>query len=106
MSIFSDHYMREHSLRSQVLIPLTLALVLIIAVFVVVVSHFQKQNIDQSVNSRFKSVQDMFVVQLDNDAAMMGAVLEVVMRDGRSRPHCRRRTGMTCCGRLVISTSI
>ena len=91
MSILTDHFMRMHSLRSQVLIPLSLALALLLAMFVVVISHFQKQHIDQSVSSRFKSVQDLFVVQLDNDAEMMSATLDLIMRDEQIKAALKRK---------------
>lgn len=83
--------MRVNSLRSQVLIPLTLALALLIALFVVVISHFQKQHIDQSVSSRFKSIQRLFAVQLDNDAAMMDAALCVIIRDERIKAALKKK---------------
>lgn len=73
--------MKTYSLRIRVLIPLTLAIILLLSAFAVGNYRYQQKYIINDVALKFKSLQDLWTVQLDSDAGMMGAALDVIIRD-------------------------
>ena len=70
-----------YSLRIRILIPLTLAIILLLSAFAVSNYRYQQKYIINDVSLKFKSLQDLWAVQLDSDAGMMGAALDVIIRD-------------------------
>ena len=73
--------MKIYSLRIRILIPLTLAIILLLSAFAVSNYRYQQKYIINDVSLKFKSLQDLWAVQLDSDAGMMGAALDVIIRD-------------------------
>jgi signal transduction histidine kinase len=65
----------------RILIPLTLAIILLLSAFAVTNYRYQKKYIINDVALKLKSLQDLWAVQLDSDAGMMGATLDVIIRD-------------------------
>ena len=73
--------MKIYSLRMKILIPLMLAVTILLGTFAVSLYRYQQEHIINSFGAMLKSLQDLLAVQLDNDAGMMGAALEVILRD-------------------------
>jgi diguanylate cyclase (GGDEF)-like protein len=74
-------YQTNTKIKRQILIPLTLAIAILLGVFAVIFYHYQQEHIIKDVVSKLKSAQDLWAVQIDNDAGMMAAALEVIIRD-------------------------
>ena len=70
-----------YSLRIRILIPLTLAIIFLLSAFAVSNYRYQQKYIINDVELKLKSLQNLWTVQLDSDAGMMGAALEVIIRD-------------------------
>ncbi|NQT68582.1 MAG: response regulator [Desulfobacteraceae bacterium] len=73
--------MQAYNFRTRILIPLTLALALLLGGFVISFYQNQKEHLHADVINKLESVNKLFTAQLDNDAQMMGAGLEAVLRD-------------------------
>lgn len=73
--------MKIYSLRMKILIPLMIAVTILLGAFAVSLYRYQQEHIINSFGAMLKSLQDLLAVQLDNDAGMMGATLEVILRD-------------------------
>ncbi len=73
--------MRPYSLKTRILIPLSLAMAVLLAVFGVSFYRFQQKQMNDKVVSKLEAVQELFVAQLENDADMMGAALHILLRD-------------------------
>ncbi len=73
--------MKIYSLRMKILLPLMLAVTILLGAFTVSFYRYQQEHIINDVVSKLKSLQDLLAVQLDDDAGMMGAALEVILRD-------------------------
>ncbi len=73
--------MESYRIKGRILIPLTLALTILIIAFVVGFFLFQQQRMIEDTVSKLKSLDNLFTTQLESDADMMGAVLEVILRD-------------------------
>jgi hypothetical protein len=75
--------MKLHSLKTRILVPITLALAVLLVAFVVSFHRFQKNHLTDMVVSRLESVQELFAAKLESDASMMGAALEAIQVDRR-----------------------
>jgi diguanylate cyclase (GGDEF) domain len=73
--------MKSLSLKIRILIPLTLAITILLGMFAVIFYRYQQEHIIDDVNSKLKSLQELYIVQLDSEAAMMAAALELMLRD-------------------------
>ena len=73
--------MKIYSLRIRILIPLTLAIILLLSAFAVSNYRYQQKYIINDVALKLKSLQDLWAVQLESDAGMMGAALDVIIGD-------------------------
>jgi diguanylate cyclase (GGDEF)-like protein len=73
--------MKSLSLKIRILIPLTLAITLLLGTFAVIFYRYQQEHTIGDVNSKIKSLQELYIVQLDSEAAMMAAALELMLRD-------------------------
>jgi PAS domain S-box-containing protein len=73
--------MKTLSLRTRILIPLALAILALLATFVFSLFRFQHRHMINDVTGKLESVKELFMGQLAADASMMGAVLDVILRD-------------------------
>lgn len=73
--------MKIQSLKIRVLVPLTLAIILLLSAFAVSNYLYEQKYIINDVALKLKSLQNLWTVQLDNDADMMGATLDVIIDD-------------------------
>ncbi len=73
--------MNLYRLRMRVLIPLSLAVAILLVSFAFIFYQSQQDHIVKDVMSKINSVQDLLILQLDSDAGMMGAALEVMIRN-------------------------
>jgi PAS domain S-box-containing protein len=73
--------MKPYSLKARILIPVSLALAVLLAAFVVGFDRFQHNHLNNMVVSRLESVQELFAAKLESDASMMGVALNAVRID-------------------------
>jgi PAS domain S-box-containing protein len=73
--------MKPYSLKARILVPISLALALLLAAFVVSFHRFQQNHLNDMVLSKLESVQELFAAQLESDAGMMGAALDAILVD-------------------------
>ncbi len=73
--------MKTYTLRTRILIPLMLAIVVLLGAFVFSFYRFQQRHLTNVVRSKLASVQELFVGLLARDASMMGAALEAILLD-------------------------
>ena len=73
--------MKAYRLRNRVLLPLTLAIAVLLGVFIFSFYRLQQKHMIDDVMGKLESVEDLFAAQLDSDAGMMGAGLGVILRD-------------------------
>ena len=73
--------MKTYTLRTCILIPLTLAIAVLLCAFVLSAYWSQQKNIFNDVESTLASVHELFTQELDSDAEMMGAVLHAIAHD-------------------------
>ncbi|MEW6187975.1 MAG: EAL domain-containing protein [Thermodesulfobacteriota bacterium] len=71
----------KNSLRRRILFPLTLGLFLLLVVFSVSLFWIERKNIDQRVERRFKSAELFFYSQQENEARLLGGLLETLIND-------------------------
>ncbi len=60
---------------------MTLAIIALLGAFAVVFYRYQQEHIIEDVNSKLKSLQELYAVQLDSEAELMAAALESMLRD-------------------------
>jgi len=73
--------MQTYNLKNRILIPLSLALVILLTGFVVSFYQNQARHLNAEIIQKLESVEKLFAAQLDNDAQMMSAGLEIVLHD-------------------------
>jgi PAS domain S-box-containing protein len=73
--------MKSFSLRGRILIPLSVALAALLGVFAFSLYRFQQKQMLRQVESKFASLQELFEGKLESDTNMMGAALDVILRD-------------------------
>ncbi|MCG2750322.1 MAG: diguanylate cyclase [Desulfobacteraceae bacterium] len=73
--------MNAYRIKSRIFIPLTLAFSFLLIAFGVGYYRFKQVHVMDEVVNRLKSLEALFQVQLDSDAGMMGAALEVILKD-------------------------
>jgi len=73
--------MKTYNLKARILIPLALSIVALVGVFVFSLYWRQQKLIKNSVESTFRSVEVLFMGQLNSQYSMMGAVLDVLIED-------------------------
>src|SRR4030042_4456229 len=83
--------MKSLSLKIRILIPLTLAIAILLGTFAVIFYRYQQEHIIDDVNSKLKSLQELYIVQLDSEAAMMAAALELMLRDEKLKIALRAK---------------
>jgi len=71
--------MRARSLRSRILIPTTLSILILLGVFAITALWSQERGIKRKVETKLKSVEELFTRLLDINASMMGAALNVIV---------------------------
>ena len=69
------------SLKDRILIPLTLGLFFLLVVFLASLYWIERNNIEQRVERQFKSTENFFYSQLENDAHLFSGLLETIMND-------------------------
>ncbi len=69
------------SLKDQILIPLTLGLFFLLVVFLASLFWIERNNIEQRVKRQFRSTENSFHSQLENDAHIFTGMLETIMND-------------------------
>jgi len=73
--------MQRYSFKNRILIPLSLALAILLTGFVVSFYRYQAGRLNADIINDMKSVEKLFVVQLDTDAQAMMAGLEIILYD-------------------------
>ena len=73
--------MSTTSLKARVLIPLTLALSVLLVLFISSLFWIQRKNIEQRVQDKLKSAEYFFYFQLENEAHMLSGIIETIMND-------------------------
>lgn len=71
--------MRPFSLKKPILVPLTLALVLLLFVCGASLYWFQEEHLEDKVKGKLESVQALFAAKLETDASMMAASLDTML---------------------------
>jgi len=71
--------MATSRLKTRILLPTALALVVLLAAFVLIIHRIEQKNVMEKVESSFKAAQNLFHAQLETDTAMMGAVLDAII---------------------------
>ena len=83
--------MKHSGLKIRILIPLMMAITILLGAFAASFYRFQQVHVFEDVVNKLKSMEDLFKVQLDSDAHMMGAALEVIRRDEEIRDALKVR---------------
>ena len=73
--------MKTSSLRKLILVPTMLSVLILLGVFAITVLWSQESGIKREAETKLKSVEELFTTLLDINASMMGAALNVIMRD-------------------------
>ena len=73
--------MKRNSLKFRMLVPLFVVLSFLILAFSVSFHRLQKKQIVDASFNKFNAVRDLFWAQLENDANMLGATIEVIIHD-------------------------
>ena len=83
--------MQKYNFRLRILIPMTLALVILLTGFVVSFYQNQKKHLHAETVKRLESVEKLFVAQLDSDAQTMRAGLEIVLFNEQLRTDLKNK---------------
>jgi len=75
--------MTTYNIKRRILLPLSIAIILLLLAFTVSFYRYQRTHVFDNAVSRLKSMEDLFSAQLENDASMMTAVLEVILTDNQ-----------------------
>lgn len=73
--------MKTHSFKARILILLTLAIIVLLGAFVFSFYRSQQKHMTNEVASKLQYVEELYMGQLNTDANMMGAVLDVLLAD-------------------------
>ena len=73
--------MQTSSLRIRILVPTMLSVLILLGVFAITALWSQESGIKREAETKLKSVEELFTTLLDINASMMGAALNVIMRD-------------------------
>ncbi|MBW2260173.1 MAG: hypothetical protein JRF18_06940 [Deltaproteobacteria bacterium] len=83
--------MKTYGIKTRILIQLTLATALLLGAFLFSSYWNQQKHITDHALSTIDTVEALFAAQLKSDASMMGAVLDVLMRDEQLKAAMRDR---------------
>lgn len=83
--------MKEKNFKLRILIPLITAFFLLLGSFVFIFYWFHQEQLIEDVTNDFNYFQDLFTVQLENDAGMMASALEVILRDPKTKASLKKR---------------
>ncbi|MCK4804211.1 MAG: hypothetical protein KAT88_06620, partial [Spirochaetes bacterium] len=75
--------MNEQRIRSRILVPLVLALMILLAGTVSVLYSLQRRHINKKVQSHIDRVDQMFREELDHDAELMSGLIHFLKEDKR-----------------------
>jgi len=73
--------MKTYNLKARILISLTLATITLLGVFVFGFQWGEQKLIKNSVENTFRSLKTLFMSQLNSNASMLGAVIDVIIDD-------------------------